>query len=284
MIGSELSAAEIERLQEYVGRSVTETDIVDPHVPERFAASLDVDFEGDILPAMWHYGLFLVNARTSRLGQDGHPQRGDFLPPVRLPRRMFAGSDLEFHAPLKVGTEVRRVSRIAAIDYRVGKSGPLVFVRVAMTLSQGGAPSIEEEQTIVYRDAGQPLPPVVEKPRHPPANGEVAREWIPSSVELFRYSSVTFNSHRIHYDLPYATAEEGYPGLVVHGPLTATRLCAFAGEIASARPVRFRFRGEAPAFANQSIRLLGRMEKGTCMMRAERADGVTAMSAAATFG
>jgi len=283
MSNTEVSAAEIERLKEYVGRSISETDMVDPHVPERFAATLDVDFDGDALPALWHYGLFLVKVPTSRLGPDGHPPRGVFLPPVRLPRRMFAGSDLAFHAPLRIGKAVTCVSRIASVDLRSGKSGPLIFVRVAMTLSQGDAVCIEEEQTLVYREAGPAMPAVVEKPRQPPAEGEIAEEWLPSSVELFRYSCATFNSHRIHYDLPYAKDEEGYPALVVHGPLIATRLAAFATRIAPGPLLRFTFRGEAPSFVDQPIRLVGRVENDACLVRAERADGVTAMSAKAIF-
>lgn len=284
MIDSDISTEEIESYQDYVGRSITETEAVGTHVCQRMSAALDTDDTGSELPPLWHYGLFLTQVGTSQLGSDGHPPRGDFLPPVSLPRRMFAGAAIKLLRPLTVGQDVTRVSRIASIDHRRGKSGHLVFVRVGLTFSQNGEISIEEEQTIVYRGAGARTPPVLERQQAPLAADEKMQEWTPTSVELFRYSCATFNSHRIHYDLPYAMEEEGYPGLVVHGPLTATRLCAFAAKIAG-KPMRnFDFRGEAPAFANQTIRLIGRLNGNVCAVRAERPDGVVAMSATAMLG
>lgn len=283
MVEAKISAAEIENYKTCVGRSMTETDTVGAHVPVRMAATLDREHMGPTLPPMWHYGLFLTSAPTSKLGVDGHPRRGEFMPPVSLPRRMFAGSDIKFLRLLHVGQEVTRVSRIASVDHRCGKTGDLVFVRVAMTLSQAGAACIEEEQTIVYRGAGARVPPVAMVSRALLKADEVSQDWVPSTVELFRYSSATFNSHRIHYDRPYAMEQEGYPGLVVHGPLTATRLYDFAGKVAGRSVSRFIFRGEAPAFVGQSIRLVGRMSGAECAVRAERADGIVAMSATATI-
>jgi 3-methylfumaryl-CoA hydratase len=232
---------------------------------------------------LWHYGLFLTSVPTRELGPDGHPPRGAFMPPVKLPRRMFAGSDVRMLRPLTIGQDVSRVSRIAAVDHRHGKTGHLIFVRAAMTLSQAGATCIEEEQTIVYRGAGARVPPVVAAPRQPLADSERAEDWLPTTVELFRFSSVTFNAHRIHYDLPYAMDEEGYPGLVVHGPLTATRLCDFAARIARRPLTRFTFRGEAPAFVGQPIRLVGSIEDDIVTVRAQRVDGLTAMAATAAM-
>lgn len=284
MVDADISADEIAACNSAVGREQRETDTVGAHLVALMAATLDRDAGGAALPPLWHYGLFHSSAATRSLGADGHPPRGSFMPPVSLPRRMFAGSDITFRQPLAVGREVTRISRIAAVDHRHGKSGHLVFVRVAISLDQAGVPCLQEEQTIVYRAAGARIAPVAETPRAALAPGEVAADWRPGPVELFRYSCATFNSHRIHYDRPYAIDEEGYPGLVVHGPLTATRLCEHGCRVAGRDPRRFTFRGEAPLFVDQPVRLVGRMEGETCALRAERADGVTAMSATAVFG
>lgn len=281
-MSDDITPAEIESYKACIGRTLSETDIVGAHVAARYAATLDRPHSGTTLPPLWHYGLFLTSVPTGALGPDGHPPRGAFMPPVKLPRRMFAGSDVHMLRPLTVGQEVTRVSRIVAVDHRHGKTGHLVFVRVAMTFSQNDVPCVEEEQTIVYRGAGVKVPPVVSVPRKPLAEGETAEDWLPNTVELFRFSSVTFNSHRIHYDLPYATDEEGYPALVVHGPLTATRLCDFASRLAGRALTRFTFRGEAPTFVGQPVRLAGRAKDGAILVRAERADGATAMSATAS--
>ena len=283
MADGQVTAAEIEEYRAFVGRSMSETDTVGAHVAAMMAATIDCPHSGADLPAMGHYGLFLTSMPTGQLGPDGHARRGEFMPPVRLPRRMFAGSDIKFLRPLKIGQQVTRTSRIASVEHRRGKSGDLVFVGVAIVLSQADTVSLEEDQTIVYRGAGVPTPPVVAAPRAPLASGETSQDWIPSSVELFRYSAFIFNAHRIHYDFPYVTRQEGYPGLIVTGPLTATRLCNFAADLAGRPVARFRFRGEAPLFVDQPIRLVGRINGAECAVRAERADGLVAMSATAQF-
>ena len=224
MADEPITAAEIESYQAHVGRTLSETDTVGVHLAARMAATLDRPQPERDLPPMWHFGLFQPTTPTGKLGHDGHPRRGDFLPPVRLPRRMFAGSSLRFLRPLRIGEEVKRDSRILSVQHRKGKSGELMFVRVALTFSQADAPCIEEEQTIVYRGEGGRIPPVKAAPRAPLAAGETAKEWTPGMVELFRYSAAIFVAHRIHYDWHYVTEEEGYPGVIVHGPLTATRL------------------------------------------------------------
>ena len=283
MADGQISAAEIEEYRKYIGRSMSETDTVGAHAAAIMAATLDRPNTGNELPPMWHFGLFLTSVPTSKLGHDGHARRGEFMPPVRLPRRMFAGSDIRFRRPLKIAQAVTRASRIASVEHRRGKSGDLVFVQVSMTISQADTVCIEEDQTIVYRGVGARTPPVVAAPRAALQPGETSQDWTPTSVELFRYSAAIFNAHRIHFDLPYVTNEEGYPGLIVTGPLTATRLCDFAGKIAGRNVARFSFRGEAPLFVDQPIRLVGRMNSAQCVVRAERADGVTAMSATAVF-
>ncbi|HEU5068694.1 MAG TPA: hypothetical protein VFT61_11000 [Sphingomicrobium sp.] len=279
----DIAATELEAYKAYVGRSVNETDLVGAPLAARFAATLGRPHKGAALPPMWHYGLFLTTASTAELGSDGHPPRGVFMPPVSLPRRMFAGSDIRFMRPLMIGQEVVRCSRIAAVDHRRGKSGDLVFVCIAIRLSQAGAVCIEEEQTIVYCSGSARRSAVVETTRRPLTAGEIAEEWRPTTIELFRFSSATFNAHRVHYDRPYAIEEEGYPSLVVHGPLIATRLCDFAERIARKNLARFTFRSEAPAFVEQPIRFIGSLKDGACVVLAERADGITAMSAVATL-
>ena len=234
------------------------------------------------LPPLWHNGLFQTSVGTALLDTDGHPRRGDFLPPVSLPRRMFAGSALKFMQPLAIEQEISRLSRIADVDHRRGKTGDLVFVRVAMTYRQAGAVCLEEEQTIVYRQAGGKTPAVESAPRTPLAAFETAETWLPTATELFRYSAATFNTHRIHYDKPYVTEQEGYPDLVVHGPLIATRLCHFAAKLMGGALASFSFRGEAPSFVGQEIRLAGSKTNGDCAVRTERVDGSVAISAKAT--
>jgi 3-methylfumaryl-CoA hydratase len=178
---------------------------------------------------------------------------------------------------------VTRVSRIAAIEHRQGRTGDLIFVQVSIIINQADRVCIEEDQTIVYRGTGTRLPKVLVAPRQALKPDEVSLDWMPNSVELFRYSAAIFNGHRIHFDFRYVTEEEGYPDLIVHGPLTATRLCDFAEKTAGRSVARFRFRGEAPLFVDQPIRLVGRMNGAECEVRAERADGIVAMSATASF-
>jgi 3-methylfumaryl-CoA hydratase len=273
---------ELASYRAHIGRRMEEKDSVSPEVVIRFAAALDVDWPGGEaeLPPMWHYGLFLNHVPTARLGPDGHPPRGDFMPPVRLPRRMFAGARVDFRVPLVAGLEATKVSEIASVNHRQGKSGDLVFVRVKASVLQRDRLCLEEEQTIVYRGDGPRMPAVTPRPAPPaPSTGSV-ESWTPSSVELFRFSAVMFNAHRIHYDLPYVTEIEGYPGLVVHGPLTALRLCALAVRVLG--PLKgFQFRGEAPLFAGQPVRLIAEPSGTECHLVAERCDGVAAMTATA---
>jgi 3-methylfumaryl-CoA hydratase len=273
---------ELASYRAHIGRRMEEKDSVSPEVVSRFAAALDQDWpgEGAELPPMWHYGLFLNQVPTARLGPDGHPPRGDFMPPVRLPRRMFAGARVDFRTPLIAGLEAMKVSEIASVDYRQGKSGGLVFVRVKASVLQRDRLCLEEEQTIVYRGDGPRMPAVTPRPAPPAPTAGSVEGWTPGSVELLRFSAVMFNAHRIHYDLPYVTEVEGYPGLVVHGPLTALRLCALAVRVLG--PLKtFQFRGEAPLFAGQPVRLIAEPSGTECRLVAERCDGAAAMTATA---
>jgi 3-methylfumaryl-CoA hydratase len=277
-----ITAEELASYQAHVGRRMEEADHVAVEVVQRFAAALDQDWRADApLPPLWHYGLFLTTTPTARLGPDGHPPRGEFLPAVRLPRRMFAGAELHLNAPLHADRPATRISEIRSVDLRKGRTGELVFVRVAITISQDGALCIQEEQTIVYRGDGPPIAPVVPASMLPPPGATTAMAWHPSRTEIFRFSAVMFNAHRIHYDLPYATTVEGYPDLVVNGPLTAIRLCTLA-QRAAGPLTAFRFRGEAPLIVDQPVMLSATTNGNECRLAAVRCDGATAMSAVAT--
>ncbi len=274
---------EIERYRAHVGRKQTEHDLVSPELVKRFAAAVDRPFPGagKPLPPMWHHAFFATDTPTAQLGPDGHPPRGAFMPPVTLPRRMFAGATLRFAAPLVIGEPATKVSEIASVDFREGKRGGLVFVRVKIHYTQGNTLCVVEEQTIVYRDDGPPIPPVVAKPEVALPDHDLQEDWRPNSVALFRYSAVTFNGHRIHYDFAYVTQVEGYPGLVVHGPLTALKLCTFAASLMGGVKT-FRFRGEAPLFADQPVRLVAKRQADALEIKAVRCDGTVGMSATAT--
>jgi 3-methylfumaryl-CoA hydratase len=213
---------------------------------------------GNLVPPLWHWLYFLPVSPLSDAGPDGHPQRGGFLPPVPLPGRMWAGGRLTFHQPLEVGERAVRISTIANIEDKTGRSGRLVFVTVQHDIEVAGELRIEEEHDIVYRDA--PQPGAVGPKASPAPQGETWRRTIDADpVMLFRYSALTFNSHRIHYDYPYVTEIEGYPGLVVHGPLIATLLVDLVRrELPDATLQSFAFRALRPTFANQPFTVCGK--------------------------
>ena len=245
---------------DWVGRTDTAGDIVTPGPLDRLSAKLDRDdppfAAGDVVPPCWHWLFFLPNAPQSALGPDGHPRRGGFLPPIHLPRRMWAGSRIRFAAPVRVGSEVVRRSSIASITPKQGASGPLIFVTVRHEIGEAGGPvAIVDEHDIVYR--GLDAAAAKRAPEPAPA-GEWRRSLVPDPVLLFRYSALTFNGHRIHYDRPYVTGEEGYPGLVVHGPLIATLLVdLLRRNRPDAQVASFSFTGVAPVFEGEELSLNG---------------------------
>ena len=241
--------------QQWVGRSETAVDLATPTPYAAMSATLDYPPErppaGTPLPALWHWLYFLPLHRQSEIGPDGHARRGGFMPPVPLPRRMWAGSQLEFRDPLCVGDTLTRVSTIEKVTQKSGRTGTLVFVKVRHEISRGdagGAPALVEFHDIVYRDAARPDDPVP-APQAAPAAATWRRTIVPDDVLLFRYSALTFNGHRIHYDRRYVTGVEGYPGLVVHGPLIATLLVdLLRREQPDARLAGFSFRAVRPTF------------------------------------
>lgn len=237
--------------------------------------------KGTALPPLWHWFYFLPKAPQSMLSSDGHPQRGGFMPPIPYPRRMFAGAHLRFHRPLVIGQPARREGVIRNVVQKSGRSGSLAFVTVGYSVLQQGEVCIHEEQDIVYRESGPPVtaPQPVELP--PVPEGAWSRMVAPDTRLLFRFSALTFNAHRIHYDRPYAMSEEGYPGLVVHGPLTAILLSELVRHNTSLGIAGFSFRGQAPLFDLAPFRLVGRPSDGRVELEAQGPDGKTAMNATA---
>jgi 3-methylfumaryl-CoA hydratase len=233
-------------LTRWVGRQERRVDLVSPSHLAAWNATLDRDDpfprEGDPVPPGFHWALFAPLARQSELGPDGHPRRGGFLPPVPLPRRMWAGSRIQFHRPLRVGERVEQASLVVKVEEKSGRAGALVFVTVRHTVSGAGGPALEEERDLVYREA--PKPGAAPAAPEPAPQGAWRRRIVPDDVLLFRYSALTFNGHRIHYDRRYVTAEEGYAGLVV---LIATLLLdLLRRELPAAAVERFRFKGLRP--------------------------------------
>ena len=231
------------------------------------AATLDRDDppprEGDAIPEGWHWSYFLETALARELAHDGHPARGGFLPPVTLPRRMWAGGRLDFRRPIKIGERLSRESEILAVESKSGNSGNLIFVSVRHTVSASNEIAVVEELDIVYRDAAQPAAGAPAKPGTPPpgkpapANAAWRREVMPDEAMLFRYSALIFNAHRIHYDIDYCRKVEGYPGLIVHGPLQTTLLLDLSRRHAG-RPVRkLDYRALSPLFHNEKLTVGG---------------------------
>ena len=244
--------SQTQQLSRWIGRKLVRRDWINANRVAAWNATLDRDDpfpqQGEPAPLGFHWTLFPPLAKQSDLGPDGHERRGEFLPPVQLSHRMWAGSSVEFGQPLRVGESAQQTSVIESIEEKQGRAGPLVFVKVRHTIEGNRGVSIEDEQTLVYRnpvsaDAAGPA----EADR--PAPGKWRRQIVPDDVLLFRYSALTFNGHRIHYDRRYATEVEGYPGLVVHGPLLATLLLDLVRRELSDRSIeRFRFRALRPTF------------------------------------
>ncbi|MFK3668007.1 acyl-CoA dehydrogenase [Ochrobactrum teleogrylli] len=241
-----------------IGRSESRTARIGRERAEQLAATIDlaeIPGDGKALPPGWHWLWFNPFAKRSEIGPDGHPRKGGFLPDVGLPRRMWAGGRLTYHAPLPFEAMAEKTSTISNVVEKNGKAGRLVFVTVRHQINADGVLCIEEEQDIVYREAAGP-DAKAPTPAPAPEGVQWNHEIVPDPVLLFRYSALTSNGHRIHYDVPYARNEEHYPDLVVQGPLTATFLQNFAGEIRNgARLKRFAFRGMSPLFVSAPFRL-----------------------------
>jgi 3-methylfumaryl-CoA hydratase len=267
---------ELASWREFIGRSEVRRDVIDAATLRRFAAAVGSTAEVEREPPpLAHWAFFCDVAATDQLGPDGHPSRGSGLyPPVSLPRRLFASSTIKLVEPLIIGEEAELTLRVLDVKHRVGKSGDIVLLDLERRLRQQARLRVMEQQTIVYRESSTPMAPIAPDERQAM---EAERLWTPRSVELFRFSAVTFNAHRIHYDERYATQIEGYPGLVVQGPLTAIKLFAFAqGRLP--RPIRqFCFRAVAPLFVEQPAALV--IDSEPNRVACIRCDGEIAMSA-----
>jgi 3-methylfumaryl-CoA hydratase len=284
-----MNAAEIdiEELRKTIGRETTASDFVTPQQCSAFLATLDdrdhPPREGEPAPLAIHWCLAQPTAPASEIGADGHPARGGFLPAIPLPRRMWAGGELVFHAQLKVGEKITRVSRIADVSLKQGRTGSLCFVTVRHEISTKKGLTIEERQDIVYRSAETGTPAAVSATR---AEQQKTAQWSRSvaadPVLLFRYSALTFNGHRIHYDRDYAVGQEHYTGLVVHGPLQATLLMRLAEEVRG-RPNVFRFRGVRPLIDGSDF-TVNAVPDGECLdLWNADAKGNLTMTAGATW-
>jgi 3-methylfumaryl-CoA hydratase len=277
------NAFDIEHLRSWIGRDYEASDIVTADLVRKFRATFDLPGEmpqnGDIAPRLIHFCLAQPAAPTSALGEDGHPQRGGFLPPVPLPRRMWAGGSLSFYWDLRVGDTVRRVSRIADVALKEGRTGRLCFVTVEHVIEADGQTVLNETQNIVYRgldDGG------AAKAAEPARAGMLQRRVVASAPLLFRYSALTFNGHRIHYDRRYVTEVERYPGLIVHGPMQATLLLNYATELRGRPPSGFVFRSLSPLFDGEFV--LHADDTSTCLkLWTARENGSVAMTAEASW-
>ncbi len=259
-----LDPAALAHLQSWVGKTETTGDDITSAPVRALSATLDRDDSAPVagstvLPPLWHWLYFLPQQRQSEIGPDGHPKRGGFLPPVPLPRRMWAGGRLRWlpENPLLMGQTVRRVSSIASVTHKAGRTGDLLFVLVKHEVHNSNGLALTEEHDIVYRAAAQPGDPVP-----PPVAAEQGAAWqreiVPDDVLLFRYSALTFNGHRIHYDRRYVTEVEGYPGLIVHGPLIATLLADLVRRhVPDAFVKGFNFKVVRPTFDLHPFRLNG---------------------------
>jgi 3-methylfumaryl-CoA hydratase len=279
-------ADEFAHLKEWIGRTQDIDDVIDPVHVANMAATLDLDAaprQGDPLPPGWHWTFFNRFARAREVAADGHAQRGAFLPPVALPRRMWAGGRLRFPGTLRVGEAVRRHSEILKVDVKRGRTGDLVFVVVRHQISGAAGLAVEEEHDIVYRGA-----PVPGAPAPTPQPAPTDRTWTqtikPDPVLLFRYSALTHNGHRIHYDWPYVTKVEGYPSLIVHGPLTSTLLLELLRREVRRPLARYAFRAMAPLFDTAPFTVNGRMEAdGSVKVWAAGPNGELAMEGTAVL-
>jgi 3-methylfumaryl-CoA hydratase len=243
----------------WIGRSEQQSDTLEPARSNALRNALGAGLSlnpGDELPLLHHWLYFWDVRAADGLGADGHPLRGGFLPPVPLPRRMWAGGRVQFAAPLRLGELVRKHSTILNVEAKNGKSGNLVFVTVRHEFIGEAGVAIIEEQDIVYRESA-PAGSIT----LPSGGTGTSSQWqeviTPDPVMLFRYSALTMNGHRIHYDRPYAVEEEAYPALVVHGPLQATLLIDLAARNLGKPISRFEFRGQSPAFDHAALSLCG---------------------------
>lgn len=276
---------DIDHLRGWIGREETQSELLTAAQVQRFNATFDRTGpmeDGADAPLLIHLCLCQPAAPTSALGPDGHPARGGFLPPVPLPRRMWAGGAFTFHGAPRIGETVTRRSVIEDVTVKEGRTGTLCFVTVTHHISGGDRSLLTERQDIVYRNADTPGTAPRKQPEPAPEGAHV-KQVAATPVLLFRYSALTFNGHRIHYDRPYVTGEEGYPGLIVHGPIQATMLAQYAADLRGEVPSRFTFRSLSPIFDTHDFTLNAAEDGGALTLWTAATGGPKAMEARAEW-
>lgn len=280
---------DLDHLRQWIGKSHSERDTIGARQARLMAATVgraDAGLEAGMrLPPLWHWLYFLKGEPPAALGRDGHPARGGFLPPVPLPNRMWAGGQLAFHGALPLDTEVEKRSTVTAVEHKQGRSGELVFVTVLHELLQDGATLVSEHHDIVYKGASPAPANTAPAPASPAGTPSAphTRVIVPDNTMLFRYSALTFNGHRIHYDADYCRAVEGYPDLVIHGPLNATLLANFAEEVAGRPLARFSYRGLQPAILGNRLTLHAAPDGDRMALWVTLSSGAVSMRADAFF-
>jgi 3-methylfumaryl-CoA hydratase len=278
---------DIDHLRQWIGRSTEATDIVTAQLVKGLRATLFQEVgepkKGDAAPFTTHWCLAQPVFPMSMLGPDGHPTRGGFLPPVPLPRRMWAGGEIEFLEPLRVGDESTRTSRIADVQVKTGSTGTLCFVSVEHSISSPRGVSIRERQDIVYREMTTTAPATAKAPP-PPPKAQHRETHVSDPVLLFRYSALTFNGHRIHYDRDYVTKVEGYPGLIFHGPLQAALIVEMAARLRGGKaPKKFTYRGLQPLFEGSEFSINANDSGESMELWTANADGQPTMKGTAVW-
>ena len=279
-----MSTIDLEYLREWVGKARSDRDVLSSRHARLMAATIGMPqsdiVEGAALPPLWHWLYFLSGEPSTALGGDGHPARGGFLPPVTLPNRMWAGGQLEFHASVPFDAPVEKRSTVVSVDHKEGRSGELVFVKVEHQLLHNETKVLTEYHDIVYKGASRTgtASTSAEMPI-----AQHSRRIMPDSTMLFRYSALTFNGHRIHYDADYCRDIEGYPNLVIHGPLNATLLAGFAQEVSGHPLKQFRYRGLKPAILGNELSINAAQDGDQLVLWVALPDGSVSMRAEATF-
>lgn len=279
-----MSTIDLQHLRQWIGKTQVDHDVLSSRHARLMAATLGIPqsdlVSGHPLPPLWHWLYFLDGLAPEELGRDGHPARGGFLPPVPLPNRMWAGGQLEFKKALPLDGSVEKRSSIVSIEHKQGRSGELVFVTVLHEILHAGEVAISEHHDIVYKEA---TPVDSNKPIAAMPQATHSYEWLPTSTTLFRYSALTFNGHRIHYDADYCREVERYASQVIHGPLNATLLAGYAERI-TGKPVRFfNYRGVRPALLGATLTLNAVHEGGDLLLWVSLPDGAVSMQARASF-
>jgi len=277
---------DLDHLRQWIGRTTEASDVVTAQLVKGLRATLFQEIgepkAGDAAPFTMHWCLAQPVFPMSQLGPDGHPTRGGFLPPVPMPRRMWAGGELEFFDALRIGDEARRTSRIADVTLKTGSTGQLCFVSIEHTVTSPRGLAIRERQDIVYRDMGGTQSPPA-KPAAPPS-AQHRETHMSDPVLLFRYSALTFNGHRIHYDRDYVTKIEGYPGLIVHGPLQAALIVELAARLRRGKPPgKFTYRGVQPLFDGAAFSVNANDNGATMELWTANAAGQATMKGTATW-